>query len=54
MGLDPLIGTGAALVIAAVARLWQTAIELLVAWFGWIGMNKAGVAIADEQARDLR
>lgn len=37
--LAPLLGEGQAVLIAAVARLWQTLLELLLAAFGWCVLN---------------
>lgn len=38
-GLAPITGEGPAVLIAALARLWQTLLELLLAAFGWCVLN---------------
>jgi uncharacterized membrane protein YbhN (UPF0104 family) len=40
VGLQPLVGPGPAIVITGVCRLWQTAIELLLAGVGWWALRK--------------
>jgi len=37
--LQPVVGPGPAIVITGVARLWQTALELLMAGIGWMGLK---------------
>lgn len=39
-GLSPIVGAGPAIVVAGVARLWQTALELLMAGIGWWALRK--------------
>jgi len=41
IALEPIVGPGPAIVIAAVARLWQTALELLMAGIGWWALRSA-------------
>ena len=39
VGLQPLIGPGPAIVITGACRLWQTAIELVMAGIGWLALR---------------
>jgi len=41
IGLQPLVGPGPAIVITAAARLWQTALELLMAAVGWWALRRS-------------
>jgi len=40
VGLQPILGPGHAIVITAVCRLWQTALELLMAGIGWCALRR--------------
>lgn len=42
VGLQPIVGPGPAIVITGVTRLWQTALELLMAGIGWVGLRYGG------------
>jgi uncharacterized membrane protein YbhN (UPF0104 family) len=50
-GLTPVVGPGAAIVISGVSRLWQTALELLMAGMGWMALRH-GRKGAHRQAED--
>jgi glycosyltransferase 2 family protein len=39
VGLSPLVGESEALAIAVLCRVWQTALELLMAILGWLALN---------------
>ena len=39
LGLQPLVGPGPAIVITGACRLWQTAIELVMAGIGWLALR---------------
>ena len=39
LGLQPLVGPGPAIVITGACRLWQTAIELVMAAIGWLALR---------------
>ena len=39
VGLTPLVGSGPAIVISGLCRLWQTGLELVVIAFGWAGLR---------------
>jgi hypothetical protein len=41
-GLTPLIGTGPAIVISGVARVWGTVLEFIMIGLGWVGMRNSG------------
>jgi hypothetical protein len=41
-GLTPLIGTGPAIVISAVARVWGTVLEFIMIGLGWVGLRNLG------------
>ena len=45
VGLGPIVGPGPAIVITGVTRLWQTALELLMAAIGWWALRRADVRI---------
>ncbi len=40
LGLQPIVGSGQAIVIAALCRLWQTLLELLMAAAGWMALGR--------------
>ena len=51
-GAFAIIGTGPAIVISGFCRLWQTALELLMAGIGWLALRYSGPAYrADEVFR---
>ncbi len=53
-GLRPLIGPGPAIVVTGVARLWQTALELIMAAIGWWILRRAGKpSVADRYGSQL-
>jgi hypothetical protein len=50
MGLQPLVGPGPAIVITGVARLWQTALELLLAAIGWWMLKRKNVQMPTDES----
>ena len=42
VGLTPLIGAGAAIVISGAARVWGTALEFIIIGLGWVGLKYSG------------
>ncbi|QDU60383.1 hypothetical protein Pan216_12220 [Planctomycetes bacterium Pan216] len=51
MGLQGIVGPGPAIVVTGVCRLWQTAIELMLAAIGWIMLRHAPASSVAEEAR---
>jgi len=41
LGLQPIVGPGAAIVITGACRIWQTALELLMAGVGWWALRRS-------------
>jgi len=51
VGLGPLVGPGPAIVITGVTRLWQTALELLMATIGWWALRSSNEKTSSCDAR---
>ncbi|MBN1912027.1 MAG: hypothetical protein JW818_20055 [Pirellulales bacterium] len=47
LGLQPIVGPGPAIVITGVCRLWQTAIELIMAAFGWFALRRRKAFVSE-------
>ena len=39
LGLQPIVGPGPAIVITGACRIWQTALELIMAGWGWLALS---------------
>lgn len=50
VGLQPLVGVGPAIAITAFARLWQTALELMMASIGWWTQRPASARGVEERS----
>jgi hypothetical protein len=44
IGLAPVVGEGAAIVIAGLCRVWQTLLEFVLTALGWWGLSRDGAA----------
>jgi hypothetical protein len=51
VGLGPIVGPGPAIVVTGVTRLWQTALELLMAGVGWWAMRSSNDKASSNDAR---
>jgi uncharacterized membrane protein YbhN (UPF0104 family) len=40
VGLSPIVGPGPAIVVAGLARVWQTLLELATMGFGWLALSR--------------
>ena len=47
-GLSPIVGAGPAIVVTLSCRLWQTALELIMAALGWISIRSDDTTLAAE------